>query len=81
MSPSTFPTSAPLWRRFAALVYDTFLLGAISMAYGAVVTAIGAAFGAEQTQDYSPMFEAGGCLLYTSPSPRDDISSRMPSSA
>ena len=22
-----------------------------------------------------------GCLLYTSPSPRDDISSRMPSSA
>ena len=23
----------------------------------------------------------GGCLLYTSPSPRDDISSRMPSSA
>lgn len=60
MSPSTFPTSAPLWRRFAALVYDIFLLGAISMAYGAIVTAIGAAFGAGQTQDYSPMFKAGG---------------------
>ena len=25
--------------------------------------------------------EASGCLLYTSPSPRDPVSSRMPSSA
>lgn len=57
---TTLPLSAPLWRRFAALVYDVFLLAAISMAYGAVVTAIGAAFGAGQTQDYSPMFKAGG---------------------
>ena len=33
--------------------------------------------------DGSILFETDGdtCLLYTSPSPRDDISSRMPSSA
>ena len=28
-----------------------------------------------------PMVRVGGCLLYTSPSPRDSILSRMPSSA
>ena len=28
-----------------------------------------------------PGFMAQGCLLYTSPSPRDDVISRMPSSA
>lgn len=58
--PPSFPTSAPLWRRFAAMVYDVFLLGAISMAYGAIVTAIGAIFGTKQTQDYEPMFATGG---------------------
>lgn len=54
------PPSAPLWRRFAALVYDVFLLGAISMAYGAIVTAIAAAMGTDKTHDYEPMFAAGG---------------------
>ena len=34
-------------------------------------------------EDYSPLDSLGrcGCLLYTSPSPRDDWLSRMPSSA
>ena len=36
-------------------------------------------------QDYvgrpSPLYFAQRCLLYTSPSPRDDVISRMPSSA
>ena len=30
---------------------------------------------------FGPVFAAAVCLLYTSPSPRDRISSRMPSSA
>ena len=30
---------------------------------------------------YSPEARASGCLLYTSPSPRDGLLSRMPSSA
>ncbi len=29
---------APLWRRFAAMVYDSFLLLALTMAYGALAT-------------------------------------------
>ena len=32
----------------------------------------------EAIEDY---YENGGCLLYTSPSPRDGLLSRMPSSA
>ena len=28
-----------------------------------------------------PLYHLGGCLLYTSPSPRDGLLSRMPSSA
>ena len=35
--------------------------------------------GAEQAEDYDTMRK--GCLLYTSPSPRDGLLSRMPSSA
>ena len=31
--------------------------------------------------DFQTENKSGVCLLYTSPSPRDDISSRMPSSA
>ena len=33
----------------------------------------------EQMADYGP--ETKGCLLYTSPSPRDGLLARMPSSA
>lgn len=47
---------APIWRRLAALVYDSFILLALSFLYGAVVTAIAAA-GGERSQDYQPMFE------------------------
>ena len=32
-------------------------------------------------RDYADLLEAAGCLLYTSPSPRDGLLSRMPSSA
>ena len=33
------------------------------------------------TMPFPGYAQVGGCLLYTSPSPRDRISSRMPSSA
>ena len=33
--------SAPLWRRFAALAYDSLILIALSMVYGALITALG----------------------------------------
>ena len=35
----------------------------------------------KKKEDTHKMAESNNCLLYTSPSPRDDISSRMPSSA
>lgn len=56
LDPSTShrPT-APLWRRFAALVYDGFILLALSLGYGAVITA-GAAIMGVQSGDYEPMF-------------------------
>lgn len=34
------PQGAPLWRRFMAMVYDSLLLGALTMAYGGVTTFI-----------------------------------------
>lgn len=52
--------SAPLWRRFAALVYDSLILLAISMAYGALVTLTGVLNGQAQTEKYQPMFHTGG---------------------
>ena len=63
---------APLWRRFAALMYDSLILLAISMAYGGLVTAVGAVLGLgdqalvnqalvnQSTEQYQPMFTTGG---------------------
>jgi len=42
---------------------------------------LGAAPGAVGNPGYSPLVELSSCLLYTSPSPRDLSTSRMPSSA
>lgn len=39
-SPVYHYSPPPLWRRFAALVYDLLLLTAISMLYGAIITAL-----------------------------------------
>jgi uncharacterized RDD family membrane protein YckC len=49
------PISAPLWRRLAALLYDGFILLALSFFYGAVITLIGALAGWHQGE-YQPMF-------------------------
>ena len=50
--------TAPVWRRFAALVYDSFILLALSFAYGAVLTAAGAAMHPDMPHDYQPMFHS-----------------------
>ncbi|WP_394202621.1 RDD family protein [Marinagarivorans algicola] len=62
-TPSNPSCGAPLWRRFAALGYDSLILLAISMAYGAVVTIVGATLGLGSQQgaeQYQPMFATGG---------------------
>lgn len=46
--------TAPIWRRLAALVYDGFILLALSLAYGGAITAAAAMMGV-QTGDYQPM--------------------------
>lgn len=48
-------TSAPIWRRLAALLYDSFILLALSFLYGAFITLVGALAG-QHTADYQPMF-------------------------
>lgn len=53
-NPPTTPRSAPLWRRFAALGYDSLILMALSMGYGALITSLNVALGAKG-QDYQPM--------------------------
>lgn len=53
-SNADWPT-APLWRRLAALLYDGFILLALSFAYGAAATAAAALLGV-QAQEYQPMF-------------------------
>lgn len=52
-----YPLPAPIWRRVAALLYDVFILFALSLLYGALVTGIAAASGS-QPQDYQPMFSS-----------------------
>ena len=57
--------------------------GQISTRYGLRSnTGLGFAISARQIAMWLPLLEqAAGCLLYTSPSPRDGLLSRMPSSA
>lgn len=50
-------TGAPLWRRFAALLYDLFILAAISMAYGALVIALYVSITGDHGEAYTPMFD------------------------
>ena len=53
-SSEPYPT-ANLWRRLAALVYDAFLLFAIILAYGFLLTVLKVLFnGSEQVEDVQP---------------------------
>ncbi len=45
---------APIWRRIAALVYDSLILLAISMVYGAVAIGIHVAIYGTGSDDYQP---------------------------
>lgn len=55
MSAATNALPAPIWRRLTALLYDAFILIALSFLYGALVTGIAAASGSPP-QNYQPMF-------------------------
>ncbi len=55
-------TPSPIWRRIAALVYDTLILLAISFMYGATLTAIAVKSGHEP-EGYQPMFSSPLFLL------------------
>ncbi|MCR6651741.1 MAG: RDD family protein [Cellvibrionaceae bacterium] len=48
--------SAPIWRRLAALLYDSFILLALSFFYGALITLL-ATLAGEQPAEYQPMFK------------------------
>lgn len=61
---------APLWRRLAAMVYDSFILVALSMAYGALVIAMVAIVGSapipenyERPLAFGPLFQFGWLLV------------------
>lgn len=58
---TTWPP-APVWRRLAALLYDTFVLAALSFAYGALITLMGALINGP-TEAYQPMFGQGWVTL------------------
>lgn len=67
MNPDTITTNqqgAPLFARLFAILYDGFLIVAISMLYGGLVTWLSALFYGVNTQDYSqtvggPLFQFG----------------------
>ena len=67
------PETHPSKRKFAIMFYTFFLAGA------GVLTIIGVLFRGPGWNWTYPWID--GCLLYTSPSPRDRTRSRMPSSA
>ena len=72
----TFPTGF-------TITSDIALVGIFSSMYPVAVTGAQqtALTGATVTLNGAGSYASGGCLLYTSPSPRDGLLSRMPSSA
>jgi len=60
MTPEQYSSlpPAPVWRRLAALSYDTLLLMALSLGYIALATTMGMyLFDLESNSDYNPMFD------------------------
>lgn len=47
--------SAEIWRRLAALVYDAFILLALSMAFGAVAVIVSSVFGNKPDDSFTPV--------------------------
>ncbi len=61
------PQYAPIWRRFAAIIYDTLLVTAISMGYGGLGLAIGLLItGNEHAFTSSVVFQLGWGLVIVS---------------
>jgi uncharacterized RDD family membrane protein YckC len=61
MPSPTDPTasnSAPLWRRLAALLYDAFLILAISMVYGALAVLLYVLITGDRGEANTPMFDS-----------------------
>ena len=52
-----------LWRRFIAMVYDLFLILAITMAYGAITLTAFTMITGEQNSDYKPVLNGPGYFL------------------
>lgn len=48
---------APIWRRFAALVYDCLLLAALSMVYAGLAVLVYVAATGNRGEAYTPMFD------------------------
>lgn len=55
--------SAPLWRRFAALAYDSLILCAVALLYSALVTAVFALVLDRQSSAFQPMFSGAWSSL------------------
>ncbi len=57
-NPSATPPlpGASLWRRCAAFCYDSLIILALSMGYGALITSL-AVLSGTQAQDYRPMWQ------------------------
>ena len=86
--PKSKPNRTPLWRAFVQnqfLVFTSVILLLLSSAYFVygylMQIGIDQGYMPLQPIHYSHKIHAGACLLYTSPSPRDLSTSRMPSSA
>ena len=73
------PLAAGLWPWLQNLILPALALGSVYIALIARITR--ASMLEVLQQDYVRTARAKGCLLYTSPSPRDRQKSRMPSSA
>ncbi len=57
MTEDTQIVYAPLWRRFAAMIYDSFIILAISMAYGAISLLIYTSIFQKENTDYTPVLD------------------------
>ena len=62
----------PIWISFASSTHDSVTILTEGMKFN---------LGDQLSRNYNEVLNEKGCLLYTSPSPRDRTRSRMPSSA
>ena len=78
---TSFQLSLELLRQTELSHEQTETLEQTELAYSIMVETINRAIEVGRTLHGAPLPQARACLLYTSPSPRDGLLSRMPSSA